>query len=530
MRFLEYGEDPRLSRVNFAREWYQLNVNLARSVINASAQYYVMRFGLERLMVDLGQSTEKEHYAGDITEIDDLLKSFEVLEAAGLSDQERLVQTGKMKKIFEKIVCIADGYCIGDQIINEYYHKHGMATIEGIYPSGEVLLHYSKGAKIEYRKFNERWASTGEGTCVEDLYCVGEKVIVEPKDALATITGIYIPEREIAIRHGDGTTAVHKWSSDVIAVTRKGTCATDNYCIGDRVVTNTYSDTGAATIVGAYPTGKVAIEYDEKTRWPYYTWSVDRLGLMREGTCAADNYCVGNKVINKYYDYSDNGPATIVGVYPSGAVALRYSNGDRSQSTWAIKDLAIGTEGTCAADNYCVGHRVIRSSSGYLANILGVYPSGEVLLQSSDGEVNDNSWSISGLSRVELSPGNEGRCVFDNYCIGDQVAVHRYSHKHGLATIVGIYPSGKVAIQYSDGTASDYAWSVSHLAITKAETCAADNYCVGSKVVNQHYDDYGPAMIVGVYLTGKVEIVYDDGTTTEYAWSVDNLAVTEGEL
>ena len=103
IRFLEWGEDPRLNRVAFAKAWFQLNINLAKKVWDASAQYNVLRFGLGRLQVDLGHSAEKERYANDIRRIDNLLGSLGEENLDRSFDQGLLDQIRRMVGVRERL-------------------------------------------------------------------------------------------------------------------------------------------------------------------------------------------------------------------------------------------------------------------------------------------------------------------------------------------------------------------------------------------------------------------------------------------
>ena len=97
IRFLTEGEDPRLSRVEFALEWMELNQELARSIQDASAQYELYLFGLERLQVDLGKSVERERLAEEIIRIEKQLQLQKLLNPKNLSDQELLAQIRYLK-------------------------------------------------------------------------------------------------------------------------------------------------------------------------------------------------------------------------------------------------------------------------------------------------------------------------------------------------------------------------------------------------------------------------------------------------
>ena len=99
IRFLTAGEDPRLSRVEFALEWMALNQELARSILDASAQYELYLFGLGRLQVDLGKSVERERLAEEIIRIEKQLQLQKLLNPKDLSDQELLAQIRYLKRI-----------------------------------------------------------------------------------------------------------------------------------------------------------------------------------------------------------------------------------------------------------------------------------------------------------------------------------------------------------------------------------------------------------------------------------------------
>ena len=101
IRFLTAGEDPRLSRGEFALAWITLNQELARSIQDASAQYELYRFGLERLQVDLGKSTEREGHSVDIIRIEKQLQLQKLLNLKDLSDQQLLVQIRYIKKVIK---------------------------------------------------------------------------------------------------------------------------------------------------------------------------------------------------------------------------------------------------------------------------------------------------------------------------------------------------------------------------------------------------------------------------------------------
>ena len=98
MDFLEHGEDPKLNRESFALAWFKMVEELARSVGDASAEYHLLRFGLQRLRVDLGRSAAKGEHANNFESIDNLLKNLEVLDIESLSDQQLLEQVRLIKR------------------------------------------------------------------------------------------------------------------------------------------------------------------------------------------------------------------------------------------------------------------------------------------------------------------------------------------------------------------------------------------------------------------------------------------------
>ena len=119
MDFLEKGEDPKLNRENFGREWFKLNEELARSVMNASAQYQLMQFGLQRLKVDLGHSAAKEQHTNNIGRIDKLFNTMGMLDLEKLSDQQLLEQMGVMMKTISSFSKISISV-VGRPVYNDW--------------------------------------------------------------------------------------------------------------------------------------------------------------------------------------------------------------------------------------------------------------------------------------------------------------------------------------------------------------------------------------------------------------------------
>ena len=119
IRFLTAGEDPRLSRGEFALAWITLNQELARSIQDASAQYELYRFGLERLQVDLGKSTGREEYAVDVIRIEKQLQLQKMLNPKTLFDQQLLVQIRYIKQIMNDLNLLGTSdYSYGKAIKN----------------------------------------------------------------------------------------------------------------------------------------------------------------------------------------------------------------------------------------------------------------------------------------------------------------------------------------------------------------------------------------------------------------------------
>lgn len=157
-----------------------------------------------------------------------------------------------------------------------------------------------------------------------------------------------------------------------------------NFCIDDDVIIN-----GTAARIEAYNqgSGTFAIRW-ESGGLSSSRYAPSQMAQTRSGTCHA-SLCVGNFVIVR------GTPGRIVGIYPGGDFAIRWSSGTLSSTKYTADNIANTRIGLCHL-NVCVGDE--GAISGTRMTVVGLYPSGEFAIQWESGGYSSSTYEASDIA------------------------------------------------------------------------------------------------------------------------------------